>query len=217
WLSPENFARVAAGPAVPVAVNVTGLPVRPAALAVRVLAPAVVPRVQVPTVAMPLEFVVCSAPVTLPPPDAGANVTLTPCTGLLLASRTITEGGVPPPDAMRRPTTIPAWLTRLPDASCSWITGCCWKAIPLCTVPDGCVAMASRVAVPAVPVAVKVTGLPASDPEAAVNVFDPAVGPSVHAVTAATPSAPVVTGLVGVTLPPPVPGANVTATPATGL
>src|SRR5437763_12548633 len=27
----------------------------------------------------------------------------------------------------------------------------------------------------------------------------------------------VVTGLVGVTLPPPVPGANVTATPATGL
>src|SRR5205807_2646100 len=78
WLSPENFARVAAGPAVPVAVNVTGLPVRPAALAVRVLAPAVVPRVQVPTVAMPLEFVVCSAPVTLPPPDAGANVTLTP-------------------------------------------------------------------------------------------------------------------------------------------
>src|SRR5207302_3329865 len=124
---------------------------------------------------------------------------------------------VPPPDAMRRPTTIPAWLTRLPDASCSWITGCCWKAIPLCTVPDGCVAMASRVAVPAVPVAVKVTGLPASDPEAAVNVFDPAVGPRVHAVTAATPSAPVVTGLVGVTLPPPVPGANVTATPATGL
>src|SRR5207302_3145926 len=124
---------------------------------------------------------------------------------------------VPPPEAMRTPTTSPAWLTRLPDASCSWITGCCWKAIPLCTVPDGCVAMASRVAVPAVPVAVKVTGLPASDPEAAVNVFDPAVGPRVHAVTAATPSAPVVTGLVGVTLPPPVPGANVTATPATGL
>src|SRR5437588_10975068 len=99
----------------------------------------------------------------------------------------VAPASVPPPDAMRRPTTIPAWLTRLPDASCSWITGCCWKAIPLCTVPDGCVAMASRVAVPAVPVAVKVTGLPASDPEAAVNVFDPAVGPSVHAVKAAPP------------------------------
>src|SRR5256885_2966214 len=94
WLSPENFARLAAGPAVPVAVKVTGLPERPAAAAVSVLVPAVVPRVQLPTVAMPLAFVVCSAPVMLPPPDAGANVTPTPCTGLLLASRTITDGGV---------------------------------------------------------------------------------------------------------------------------
>src|SRR5205807_8065836 len=124
---------------------------------------------------------------------------------------------VPPPEAIRTPTAIPACFTGLPDPSCSWITGCCWKAIPLCTVPDGCVAIARRVAEPAVPVALKVTGLPASDPEAAVNVFGPAVGPRVHAVAAATPSAPVVTGLVGLTLPPPVPGANVTATPATEL
>src|SRR5213595_2381992 len=124
---------------------------------------------------------------------------------------------VPPPEAIRTPTGTPSWLTALPDASCSWITGCCWNSIPLCTAPDGCVAMVSRVAVPAVPVAVNVTGLPASDPDAAVNVFDPAVGPSVHDATAATPSAPVVTGLVGLTLPPPVPGANVTPTPATGL
>src|SRR5207237_8297620 len=123
----------------------------------------------------------------------------------------------PPPEAIRTPTGTPGWLTALPDASCSWITGCCWNSIPLCAAPDGCVVMVSRAAVPAVPVAVKVTGLPARDPAAAVNVFGPAVGPRVHAVTAATPSAPVVTGGVGVTLPPPVPGANVTATPATGL
>src|SRR5207248_595920 len=60
-------------------------------------------------------------------------------------------------------------------------------------------------------------GLPASVPDAAVRVLGPATVPSVHDATAATPSAPVVTGLVGLTLPPPVPGANVTPTPATGL
>ena len=45
-------------PAVPVAVNVTGLPVRPADVAVSVLAPAVVARVQLPTRAMPFASVV---------------------------------------------------------------------------------------------------------------------------------------------------------------
>ena len=47
------------GPAAALAVNVTGLPVRPAAVAVIVLllVPAVVPRVQPPTVASPLPFV----------------------------------------------------------------------------------------------------------------------------------------------------------------
>src|SRR5213596_3724582 len=63
--------------------------------------------------------------------------------------------------------------------------------------------MAFCVAAPAVPVAV--------------NVFGPAVVPSVHEVTAAIPSAPVVTGVVGVTEPPPDATANVTATPATGF
>jgi len=43
---------------------------------------------------MPLAFVVAAAPVTLPPPEATAKVTLTPETGLFCASRTITEGGV---------------------------------------------------------------------------------------------------------------------------
>src|SRR5437879_5880836 len=110
-----------------------------------------------------------------------------------------------------------AWPTGLPEPSCSWITGCCRKGTPLCALADGCVTIASRVALPAVAVAVNVTGLPASVPDAAVRVLGPATAPSVHDVTAATPSAPVVTGLVGLTLPPPVPGANVTATSATGL
>src|SRR5437016_5439851 len=124
---------------------------------------------------------------------------------------------VPPPDWILTPTATLAWPTGLPEPSCNWITGCCRKGTPLCALADGCVTIASRVALPAVAVAVNVTGLPASVPDAAVRVLSPATVPSVHEVTAATPSAPVVTGLVGLTLPPPVPGANVTATPDTGL
>src|SRR5206468_6540823 len=50
-------------------------------------------RVQLPTVAIPLPFVVWVPPLTLPLPAAGANVTVTPCTGLPLPSCTITDGG----------------------------------------------------------------------------------------------------------------------------
>src|SRR5207249_10024460 len=72
---------------------------------------------------------------------------------------------------------------------------------------------------PAVPVAVKVTGLPLiPDPAAAaVSVLAPAADPSVHDVAAATPFAPVTTGAVGFTDPPPEATAKVTLTPATGL
>src|SRR5947207_1000366 len=115
-------------------------------------------------------------------------------------------------------TTTPIWLTGLPLASCSCTTGCCCSGAPLCAVLDGGVVSASRVAVPAVPVAVKVTGLPLiPDPSAlAVSVSGPAVGPSVHDVAAAMPSAPVVV-VGGVTVP--LPGATVkfTVTPGTGL
>src|SRR2546422_1653515 len=124
---------------------------------------------------------------------------------------------VPPPDWILTPTATLAWPTGLPEPSCNWITGCCRKGTPLCALADGCVTIASRVALPAVAVAVNVTGLPPSVPDAAVRVLSPATVPSVHEVTAAIPSAPVVTGLVGLTLPPPRPGANGTATPATGL
>lgn len=80
-------------PAVPVAENVTGLPVSPDAVAVTVFAPATLPSVQLPMAAMPLLPVVTGfVPVMLPPPDATANVTLTPATGLDRESRTMTEG-----------------------------------------------------------------------------------------------------------------------------
>ena len=93
-LSPENFASVAGAPATPVAVNVRGLPVSPGDVAVSVYGPAVLPRVQLPTAAMPVASVVWFAPETVPPLVPGAKVTATPATGLLLASRTITDGGM---------------------------------------------------------------------------------------------------------------------------
>ena len=73
------------------------------------------------------------------------------------------------------------------------------------------------VAGPAVPDALNVTGLPVRPVALAVRVFGPAVWPSVQEVTAAMPLALVVTGVVGLTVLPPGPAANVTGTPATGL
>src|SRR2546430_13391026 len=105
----------------------------------------------------------------------------------------------------------PLWHDGLPDAYCSWMTGCCRNATPLRAVADGCVVIASFAAAPAVPVAVNVTGLPVMPLPAAVavSVFGPAVVPSVHEDTAAIPPGPVVTGVVGFTVPLPAAGANV--------
>src|SRR6266567_1321005 len=171
---------VAAAPAVPVAVNVTGLPDNVPELAVSVFCPAVGLSVQLPTVATPLAFVVWLPPVIVPFPGATANVTATCATGFPFASFTITDGGVL--------TAVPAeadWLVRL------------FAAIVA--------------AVPAVPVALKVTGLPLKPVEVAVSVFGPAVALSVQLPTVATPLAvavwvaPVIVAFAGAT-------ANVTAT-----
>src|SRR6266566_1271337 len=101
-------ASFVATPAVPVAVNVTGLPDKVPELAVNVFEPAVALSVQLPTVAMPLPLVVCVPPVTLPLPAAGVNVTATSATGFPFASFTITDGAVL--------TAVPAvadWLVAL--------------------------------------------------------------------------------------------------------
>ena len=92
--SPALAAICVAAPTVPVAVNVTGDPVSDPLVAVMVLDPTVVPRVQLPTVAMPLEFVAVDNPVAKPPPVATANVTDTPETGLPFASFIMTLGAV---------------------------------------------------------------------------------------------------------------------------
>ena len=87
------LAPVLGVPAVAVAVKVAA--VRPVTVAVRVLLPASVPRVQLPTAAKPLLSVATLvAPVTLPPPVATAKLTMTPETGLLYESLTTTVGAV---------------------------------------------------------------------------------------------------------------------------
>src|SRR5207253_2336702 len=94
WLVGLFAAIVAAAPAVPVAVKVTGLPVSDPELAVRLLLPAAALSVHLPTVATPLALVVWLAPVIVPFPGATANVTATCATGFPFASFTITDGGV---------------------------------------------------------------------------------------------------------------------------
>src|SRR5207302_8774477 len=137
----------------------------------------------------------------------------------------------PPPPSASSPSlhgALPIWFVPIatvtfpvnpvavfPCASCAVTCTAGVIAAPAAVVL-GCTENTSCVAVPAVPFAVNVTGLPESDPDAAVSVFCPAVGPSVQLPTAAIPLASVVWA-APVTLPLPGPGAKVTDTPDTGL
>jgi hypothetical protein len=95
WVLPALIVIAAGAPGVPVAVNVVVIEVE-FTVAESVFAPDVVPSVQLVSVAIPLAFVVAAPPTgeTLPPPEATANVTLTPAFGLLFASVTSTDGAV---------------------------------------------------------------------------------------------------------------------------
>src|ERR1035438_6828782 len=78
--------------AVPVALNVTGLPASVPDVAVTVLTPAAEPNVSVAD-ACPCAFVVTGVALKLPPPEVTANVTATPDTALPLAPVTSTVNG----------------------------------------------------------------------------------------------------------------------------
>src|SRR5207302_964356 len=93
WLVGLFAAIVAAAPAVPVALKVTGLPECYPELAVKLFLPAVALRGSPAPVATPLALVVWLAPVIVPFPGATANVTATCATGFPFASFTITDGG----------------------------------------------------------------------------------------------------------------------------
>jgi hypothetical protein len=90
-LSPAIFVMAATGPAMPVAVKVTGA--APLTDAVSVFVPAVLPSVHEPACAMPVASVVAVAPVTDPLPLATANVTVAPAFACPLLV-TMTDGAV---------------------------------------------------------------------------------------------------------------------------
>jgi len=106
--------------------------------------------------------------------------------------------------------------TGFPFASFTITDGGDVTAVP--AVADWLVALFAAIvaAVPAVPVALKGTGLPLKPVEVAVSVFAPAVALSVQLPTVATPLALVV-WLAPVIVPFPGATANVTATSATGF
>src|SRR5207248_5473900 len=81
WLVGLFAAIVAAVPAVPVAVNVTGLPLKPVEVAVSVFGPAVALSVQLPTVIGRAAVCISVTVRTRMPPSATANVTATCATG----------------------------------------------------------------------------------------------------------------------------------------
>ena len=91
-------ANCVAAPGVPVAVKVKGEPLKLPLVAVSVLAPAVVLRVQAGLVAMPALSLVTVAgepgEASEPPPLAAVKVTDTPLTALPCASVTFTDGAV---------------------------------------------------------------------------------------------------------------------------
>jgi hypothetical protein len=89
----KDGATLETGAAVPVALKVTGDPVKPM-VTVTVLEPALVPKVQEVRVAIPELLVVAAPPTIDPAPLAKTKVTETPETALLLASLTITDGAL---------------------------------------------------------------------------------------------------------------------------
>src|SRR5438128_2215231 len=177
---------VAAAPATPVAWKVTGLPDNVPAVAVSVFSPAVALSVQEVRAAIP------SAPLL---------------TGVVGVTVPLPAAGV---------NVTATCATGFPFASLTITDGGDVTAVP--AVADWLVGLfaAIVVAVPAVPVAVKVTGLPESDPDVAVRVFEPAVALNVQLPTVATPLVLVV-WLPPVIVPFPGATANVTATPTTGF
>ena len=133
----------------------------------------------------------------------------------LTAVAVVVPTRAPPVDIEAVTTVELSAVTIFALASLIEITGCVVNAAPA-AVPTAAVVRTSCDATPTDPVAVKVTGEPASAPDVAVIVLEPAVPPRVHEPTVATPDEFVVT-VRPVPEPPPVATANVTEVPDTTL
>src|SRR6266550_1480876 len=178
-------------------------------------------------VATPLAFVVPTGCVkVLPAVGVAASETVAPSIGLPFASRAVTVMVDDPLPAVIGDvaatvdcdadtaaaftvTVAVSVTTRVPFTVAVTVFG---PAAVELNVPVIC-----PLGFAALPLALKMTGLPLSPDETAVSVFVSAFVPSVHEVTVAMPLALVVTGVVGTTVPLPAAAANVTDTPATGL
>jgi len=177
----------ATAPAVTPTVAVSVITKVPLTVAVIVFTPAAV-ELRVPVISPFAPVVPTGCVSAFPATGAAASATLAPLTGLSNASLTV--------------TAMVAMLE------------------PELAVMDGGVADTNdrpALGAAALPVALKMTGLPLSPDETAVSVFVSAFVPSVHEVTVAMPLALVVTGVVGTTVPLPAAAANVTEMPSTGL
>src|SRR6266550_4710570 len=190
---------VAAAPAVPVAVNVTGLPDNVPDEADRVFCPAVGLSVQLPTVATPLAFVVWLPPVIVPFPGATANVTSTPATGFPFASFTSTDG-----DEL---TAVPAgadWLVGL-FAAIVAAAPAVPVAVNVTGLPDKVPEEAANVFCPAVGLSVQLPTV--ATPLAFVVWLPPVIVPfpGATANVTAAPATSVIAALAGVRVPLPKP------------
>ena len=94
WPLPPVISNVTGMSCVARAVTLASVVVPVAIVAVSVLTPTRVPRVQLPTDALPLPSVVAVMDATVPVPDA-VKYTVTPATGLPYWSLTVTDGTVP--------------------------------------------------------------------------------------------------------------------------
>src|SRR5882724_704802 len=119
---------------------------------------------------------------------------------------------VPPPVAIAAVSVTPLWLTGLPLASRTWITGCWANATPLWAVLDGSVVSVSWLAAPAVIVTVVEVAF-VSPVAVKLKVRSPAGPVIARLVNVATPLAFVAAVSVPPNVPPPVAIAAVTVAP----
>jgi hypothetical protein len=96
WLSPAFVTIDAGAPATPLAVNTAAG--RVPTVAERAFAPAVVPSVHEPAVAIPAVLVVAEVPEIVPPPAVTVNTTVAPETAFPFTSFTTTEGATDTPE-----------------------------------------------------------------------------------------------------------------------
>jgi len=180
------------------AVKLIGLPVRPVELAVTTVVPEAAPNVRV-VDAWPDELVATCIVDKVPPPDAMANVTCTPDTGVPLPFNTVTTNGLESACPI-----VPDWLFPLViTILVGWLLVVAVEAVKLIGLPERPAELAVTIVAPEVAPNVRVVNAWPDElvaicvvdkvptPDAMVNVTcTPATGFPLTSVTATTNGAP---------------------------